>query len=170
MTQPTVIFFGPDPPLDPKAPPIPKVYLRTLLFSTSKRGRVIESMHVALARNETHQNFNIWVHGDDKLVRGSGLFVGETGVATNHHFLAPRDAGGFRFAVGRYRLQVFAHLLGENDRTCLFTQELEVTSEIAALLDQPATGVYFDWGPDSSRYLAHVEKRPPLPNLLEFLR
>ena len=36
-------------------------FLRTLLFSTSKRGLVIESMHVALARNETHQNFNIWV-------------------------------------------------------------------------------------------------------------
>ena len=62
-----------------------KNYLRSLLFSTSRRGRIIESMHVALSRNETHQNFNIWVHGDEKLVRGSGLFVGESGVA----------AGGF---------------------------------------------------------------------------
>jgi hypothetical protein len=32
---------------------LPKVFLRTLLFATSKRGRVIESMHVALSRNET---------------------------------------------------------------------------------------------------------------------
>src|SRR5579862_7874181 len=75
MTRPTVIFFGPDRPRSPDDPPLPKVYLRTLLFATSKRGRVIESMHVSLARNETHQNFNIWVYGErEKLVRGSGLF------------------------------------------------------------------------------------------------
>ena len=67
MTQPTVIFFGPDSERSSK------VFLRTLLVSTSKRGRVIESMHIALSRNETHQNFNIWVYGDDKLVRGSGV-------------------------------------------------------------------------------------------------
>jgi hypothetical protein len=28
--------------------------------------------------------------------------------------------------------------------------------------------LYFDWGPDSSRYLAHIEKRPPSPNPEEF--
>lgn len=89
MTQPTVIYFGPDRPRLRDDVPLPKVYLRTLLFATSKRGRVIESMHVSLARNETHQNFNVWVHCDDKLVRGSGLFVGESGVAANHHFLTP---------------------------------------------------------------------------------
>ena len=86
MSRPTVIYFGPHywhP--QPGAPP--KVYLRTLLFSTSKRGRVVESMHIVIARNEARQTFNIWVYGDEKLVRGSGLFVGETGVAANHHFL-----------------------------------------------------------------------------------
>src|SRR4051812_21290578 len=71
MTQPTVIFFGPDMSRNREETPLPKVYLRTLLFSTSKRGRIIESMHVALARNETLQTFNVWVHGDEKLVRGS---------------------------------------------------------------------------------------------------
>lgn len=54
MTQPTVIFFGPDSETQPK------VFLRTLLFATSKRGRVVQSMHIALSRSETHQNFNIW--------------------------------------------------------------------------------------------------------------
>lgn len=123
-TQPTVIFFGTDFPRSRTDAPLPKVFLRTLLFSTSKRGRVIESMHVALSRNETHQNFNIWVYGDEKLVRGSGLFVGETGVAANHHFLTPRDADSFRFTEGRYRLEVFAHVLGDNAPTRLFSQEL----------------------------------------------
>jgi hypothetical protein len=159
MTQPTVIFFGPDTPRSGE--PLPKVFLRTLLFSTSKRGRVIESMHVALARNETHQNFNIWVYGDDKLVRGSGLFVGETGVAANHHFLVPNDGSSFRFTPGHYRVDVFAKLLGDRRPILLFSQALEISREIGALLEEPHTGLYFDWGPDSARYLPHIDKREP---------
>jgi hypothetical protein len=114
MTQPTVIFLGPDTPRSPEDAPPPKIHLRALLFSTSKRGRIIESMHVALWRNETHQNFNIWVYGErEKLVRGSGLFVGETGVAANHHFLTPADGRSFSFTEGHYRIDVFARLLGD---------------------------------------------------------
>jgi hypothetical protein len=173
MTQPTVIFFGPDSPRSRRDIPLPKVYLRSLLFSTSRRGRVIENMYVTLSRNETQQNFNVWVYGEtDKLVRGSGLFVGETGVAANHHFLTPDDATNFRFNAGQYRVDVFAHLLGDRDRTLLFSQNLEITSDIATMLQEPHTGLYFDWGPDASRYLSHVDKRPPSPDpkdVLEFL-
>lgn len=163
MTQPTVIYFGPDAPRAREDGPPPKVYLRTLLFSTSKRGRVIESMHVSLARNETHQTFNIWVHGDEKLVRGSGLFVGESGVAANHHFLTPKDASTFQFSAGRYRLDVYARLLGDRNPTVLFSQELEVAPDVAATLREPGTGLYFDWGADSSQYYTHVDKRLPSP-------
>jgi hypothetical protein len=171
MTQPTVIFFGPDAPRsrDEKSP-LPKVFLRTLLFSTSKRGRVIESMHVALMRNESHQNFNIWVYGDDKLVRGSGLFVGETGVATNHHFLVPSDGSSFRFTEGRYKLEIFAQLLGNKMRTRLFSQELDISAESSTALAESHAGLYFDWGPDSSRYMPHVEKRAPSPDPEDFLK
>jgi hypothetical protein len=63
MTQPTVIYFGPDAPRHNGGKPSPKIYLRALLFATSKRGRVIESMHASLQRNESKQNFNVWVHG-----------------------------------------------------------------------------------------------------------
>src|SRR5713101_4694978 len=134
MTQPTIIFFGPDYPRSRDEPPLPKVFLRTLLFATSKRGRIVESMHVSLSRNEAQQNFNIWVYGEEKLVRGSGLFVGETGVAANHHFLAPRDANAFRFGEGQYRVDVFVHLLGDRKSTLLFSQQLEISLEIATQL------------------------------------
>jgi hypothetical protein len=170
MTQPTVIFFGPDTPRSKSDGPLPKVYLRALLFATAKRGRIIESLHVALSRNETHQNFNIWVYGNEKLVRGSGLFVGETGVEANHHFLAPRDAGSFQFTEGQYQLEVFARLLGDRKRIRLFAQTLNISREIAAALAEPNTGVYFDWGPDSSRYLPYVEKRLRLPDPEDFLK
>jgi len=170
MTHPTVIYFGPDAGASPDDPR-PKVFLRALLFSTAKRGRVLQCMHIALSRNETRQNFNVWVYGDGKLVRGSGLFVGETGVEANHHFLAPRDGSSFRFTEGRYRLDVFAHLLGDEHRTRLFSQTLEVSRELAAALAAtPNAGLYFDWGPDAEGYLPHIECAPSTPiTLLEKL-
>ncbi len=169
MTQPTVIFFGPDGPSVERERSRSKIFLRTLLFSTARRGRVIESMHVALSRNETKQNFSIWVYGDEKLVRGSGLFVDEAGVAANHHFLAPNDGSAFTFTEGRYKLEVFARLLGGNGQSLLFSQTLEILRDTETLLAEPGAGLYFDWGPDSSRYLSHVEKRPLSPDPAKFL-
>ena len=127
MTQPTVIFFGPDTPRSPNEKPLPKIYLRTLLFATSKRGRVVESMHVSLSRNETHQNFSVWVYGEhNRLVRGSGLFVGETGVSANHHFLTPNDGNAFRFTEGHYQIEVYAKLLGDRTPLNVFSQALNI--------------------------------------------
>lgn len=147
----------------------PKIYLRTLLFATSKRGRIIESMHVSLARSETHQNFNIWVHGEtSKLVRGTGLFVGETGVSANHHFLTPEDGSHFKWLAGHYQLGVHARLLGDKRQKLLFSQKLEVTPHLALQLEEPGAGLYFDWGPDSSQYLPHIELRPSMPSAEQF--
>jgi hypothetical protein len=126
-------------------------------------------MHVALSRNETLQNFNIWGYGDEKLVRGSGLFVGETGFAANHHFLAPNDSTSFRFVEGRYKLEVFARLLGDNAHTLLFSQNLEIPRDIAASLVDPNAGLILDWGPDSMRYLPRVDQRPS-PDPEKFLQ
>lgn len=157
MTQPTVIYFGVESPRSNTETMLPKIFLRTLLFSTSKRGRVIESMHVALSRNETHQNFSIWVYGNEKLVRGSGLFVGESGVSANHHFLTHQDGSSFHFVEGHYHIEIFARLLGDRDQTLLFSQSLDITRDLARLLEESGTGLYFDWGPDCARYIPHVE-------------
>ena len=161
MTQPTVIYLGPDKPRSRRDTPLLQVFLRTLLFSTAKRGRIVESMHVALSRNETHQNFNIWVYGNDKLVWGSGLFVGETGVEANHHFLAPDDSS-FRFTAGEYKLDVFALLLGDQRQRRLFSQTLEISQELAGELAQPHAGLYFDWG-RTRRGTCRMWKPAPLP-------
>src|SRR6266568_2937023 len=96
MTQPTTIYFG----NDRANVRLPKIYLRTLLYSASKKGQIIESFYVKLKRGETSQNFNIWVYGTDKLYRGSGLFVGQEGVIFNHHFLLPKDGTDFQFLQG----------------------------------------------------------------------
>jgi len=163
MTQPTVIFFGLDGGRPPHRGPKAKVFLRTLLFSPAKRGSLVESMFISLNGETVSQNFNIWVYGDgERLLRGSGLFVPETGVATNHHFLLPENIERFEFSAGKYQMQVFAKVVGERVPRLLFSQVLMVTSEIAEGLSKYA-GVYFDWSADLAAYTPHLEH--PLASL-----
>lgn len=157
MTQPTVIYLGAETARAKAIPPDSKVFLGTLLFATSKRGRIIESIHVSLRRGDRFQNFSVWVYGDEKLRRGSGLFVGETGVEANHHFIAHSDAPKFEFLSGSYRLKVYARLLGDKTEKILFSQDLEITSDIARQMEMSGGGVYFDWAPDLLSYVPHIE-------------
>jgi hypothetical protein len=48
MTKPTVIFFGPDG----SGKEHNKIFIRTLLYSTSDRGQYIENMYIKLSRGE----------------------------------------------------------------------------------------------------------------------
>jgi hypothetical protein len=158
MTQPTVVYFGPDggPERGGKA----KVYLRTLLYSTSRSGQMIESMHVGIQRGETRQNFSVWVHGDDRLSRGSGLFVGHEGVALNHHFLLPRDGADFQFLPGEYWVRIYAKRVDQPQSQELTAVRLVVTDAHAAGLQDEDAGLYFDWGPDQRAYHPHIRKQP----------
>lgn len=74
MTKPTTIFFGSDGKnmehFEHK-----KVFIRTLLYSTSDKGQYIQNMYIRLTQGESVQNFNVWVYGDNELLRGSGLFI-----------------------------------------------------------------------------------------------
>lgn len=163
MTQPTVVFLGPDGGRGEGEPPRLKVFLRTLLYSTSRRGQTVESMHVNLQRAESKQNFSIWVYGDDRLARGSGLHVGPEGVACNHHFLMPDDGAAFRLLSGRYTLKVFAKRVSDPEPRQLASLVLTISESQAAELGRPDAGIYFDWGPDQQAYQAHVEIRKPRP-------
>lgn len=71
MTQPTTIYFG----ADASASPSPNVYIRTLLYTTAKRGKIIEGMFVKLRCGESIQTFNIWVYGEDSLALGRCLRI-----------------------------------------------------------------------------------------------
>jgi hypothetical protein len=53
--------------------------------------------------------FDVWVYGEtNRLVVGSGLFVGKDGVAFNHHFPPRCGSPEFLFLAGTYRLEVLA--------------------------------------------------------------
>lgn len=158
MTQPTVVFFGFDAPRHKEQSPLPKIYLRTLLFSTGKRGQMIESMHIKVIRDETSQNFNIWVYGEEKLSRGSGLFVGEQGIAMNHHFLMPPSGDTFTFAPGSYEVKLYVKLVGRLGSRLLWSEVLRIDRNSSDQMKAGRCGIYFDWGPDSQRYLMHLEE------------
>jgi hypothetical protein len=166
MTQPTVIFFGPDGGHGG----ISKVFLRTLLYSTGKRGHVLEHLFLRLKRGETQQNFSIWVYGEKDLARGSGLFIGQEGVATNHHFLTPSDIDGFAFVSGSYRLEVYGKIVGQGGLKKLTEIELHIDQQEAEKLKLPQQGIYFDWGPDAGTYIKKIDSKPEKPiDPLKFL-
>jgi hypothetical protein len=167
MTRPTVVFFGPDG----GEGGISKIFLRTLLYSTAKRGVVLENLYVRLRRGETQQNFNIWVYGEKDLARGSGLFIGQEGIATNHHFLTPTDVSKFDFAAGDYRLEVFGKTVNQEIVSLLSSIELRIEPSEAEKLRKQDHGIYFDWGPDAARYQTKIEMRKSKPTeAIEFLK
>lgn len=157
MTHPTVIFFGPDGP--PSQGAEIKIFLRTLLYSTAKHAHILESLYVTLRRGESVQTFNIWVYGDHSpLLRGSGLRISEDGFATNHHFVLPKDGTHYAFIAGEYTVEVYATLV--NSKAVLMSKtRLQLTQEHATAIGR-GFGVYFDWGPDSKSYHAHIDSRP----------
>jgi len=163
MTQPTVVFFGPDGGRNDGEKARLKVFLRTLLYSTARRGQTVESMHVNLQRGESKQNFSIWVYGDDRLARGSGLHVGQEGVACNHHFLLPEDGADFRLLAGQYNVRVFAKRVSDREPRELAHLVLSISESQAKELLKDDAGIYFDWGPDQQAYHAHIEIRKPRP-------
>lgn len=139
---------------------MPKVFLRTLLYSTAKHGQIVESMYVKLRRAESVQTFNIGVYGDKPLARGSGLFVGYEGIACNHHFLLPKDGTQYDFLAGDYAIEVYAFLVNKRTPLLLYQLHVSVSKQDAEVLQDKASGIYFDWGPDSKKYHSHIDKRP----------
>lgn len=160
MTKPTFIAFCYDwDENKPKA----KVVIRSLLYSTGKRGQIIENMFITVRRGETQQTFNIWGHGEFKgLARGSGLFVGETGVTYYHHFNPPHDSD-FSFLQGDYEICVYAVLIGNfGHKSTRKVYTVQLTASDSPSQDEQ---LWFDWAPDSRKYQTRVTHSPLKDNL-----
>jgi hypothetical protein len=161
MTPPTVVYIGRD-----GAENRHKIYLRTLLFSTSVRGNVIESMHITVHQQpldtELSSVFDYWAYGETgKLSVGGGLYVGQSGVALNHHFvLSRRVAQDFVWWNAPCRIQVFARVRGKRAPQLLHEVKIEISAQLAALLAQVLdAGVFFEWGSDATDYFSYAERR-----------
>lgn len=159
MTKPTFIAFCYD--IGKNGKPIPKIFIRALLYSTGKRGHVIENMYLVVHNESERTIFNVWGHGDEKLSRGSGMFVGETGVATNHHFNILPDALPFEYSNGSYKIQIFATLPGQKSSLHIHTVEIHVDKLLqSSMAQKPDAAIWFEWQPDLNNYHAHLETKP----------
>lgn len=140
--------------------PQAKIFLRTLLFSTGKRGWVIESLFLCVREGTRIEEFAFWGHGDKDLVRGSGIFVAENGVVTNHHFNPLRTESLFLFSRGTYHLELVAKLVGRKKSVSLWRLAIEVPGgafDSGSIARDKA--VFFSWSPDQQRYVSSIETR-----------
>lgn len=131
MTNPTIVFFGYD--MAPRA--TPKVFLRTLLYSTASRGQVVEGMFAKVRHRGGEQVFGLWGYGEtEKLTAGSGLYISKIGLSANHHFVLSVHENEYRFEQGDYAIDVFASVIGRKAAVHLSTIRLALTTDLAAAL------------------------------------
>jgi hypothetical protein len=137
-----------------------KVMVRSLLFSTGERGRVIEAMFAYVRCGAVEHIFPVWGYdADNKLVRGGGLFIGKTGVAAWHHFVAAGEGRGFCFGHGPYQIDVCARIHGLRSPVTLWSAVLSLPEEVTPTRHDGREQVWFDRNP------ATDELRPRLESL-----
>ena len=154
MTKPTIVFFGYD--LVPRV--TPKVFLRTLLYSTASRGQVVEGMYAIVRHGSQQRVFSFWGYGEtEKLSPGSGLYVGRTGLTANHHFVLSVHGEAYQFEKGAYEIDVIADVVGHRKPTKLGTISLALTDELSDALTRQK-GVLFERTIDGS-YEGHARER-----------
>ncbi|MCB4362513.1 hypothetical protein KIH07_02130 [Hydrogenophaga taeniospiralis] len=142
-----------------KKAPQAKIFFRSLLYSTGKRGQVVESLFLRVREGSRQVEFSFWGLGDKDLIRGSGLFVPETGVATNHHF-NPIDAETlFLFSGGTYSLELVAKLVGRESPVSLWRVAIEVPAEVFGPTIARERAIFYSWSPEQSSYVASSESR-----------
>lgn len=156
-THPSFIAFRYD--FVDKPVPQAKVFLRTLLFSTGKRGQVIENLFLRVSEGTRSEEFSFWGYGDQDLVRGSGIFVPEIGVVTYHHFNPLHTEKLFKFSQGRYTLELIAKVIAKKNLISLWTIGLDVPAGAYDTSIPRDRAIYFNWSPEEQRYIASIEKR-----------
>lgn len=156
-THPSFLAFRYD--FVDKNVPQAKIFLRVLLFSTSKRGHVIESLFLRVREASRRAEFSFWGYGDKDLIRGSGLFTPETGVVANHHFNPVDTNTLFRFSAGSYSLELMAKVIGRTRLISLWNITLEMPAGPFDSSIARSTAVFFNWSPEQNCYIASVEKR-----------
>jgi hypothetical protein len=163
MTQPTLLCMKRELPSMR-----PKIFFRTLLFTTGPKGRAIENMFLRVRQDYGTYTFDFWGHTENgKLTLGSGLFVGSTGIVSDHHFNPSGEApSDFLFVNGNYVVEVFATVIGRQKSEKLIRLTFTLDSQQAAELVQiPTRDLYLLWNADTRSYGGQVDHDAHLPVL-----
>ncbi len=158
MTQPTLVCLKREGPSMR-----PKIFLRTLLYTTGPKGRVIENMYLNVRQDYGTHTFDFWGHTESgKLTLGSGLFVGSTGIASDHHFNPREGLENFVYGGGDYLIEVFATIVGRAKPEKLTELTFTVPNQQAAELVQiPTRALFLYWNARTRSYDGSIEIPPP---------
>lgn len=156
-TRPSFISFSYD--FSPGKPLLAKIFLRNLLFSTGKRGQVVENLFLRVRQGTRVAEFSFWGYGDKDLVRGGGLFIPESGLATNHHFNPLTHDPVFLFSPGTYTLELVAKLVDRSSLISLSAIELTMPDSPFGSTITREAAIYFNWSAEQGHYVASKERR-----------
>ncbi len=154
-TPPSIVFFGYDFSPDPVA----KVFLRLLLFSSSRRLKRIESLYAEIEHAGVTETMSFWGYdAGNGLTPGSGLSVSHDGLAANHHFVRAQHSPDFEFLSGEYEIRVFAKEFGKASHSQLLKLKLELNEKLASTLKR-RDGVLFELDPATGHYFGNARPR-----------
>lgn len=114
---------------------------------------MIEQMYARVHRDRETRTFAFWGYAEaEKLSPGSGLYVSQTGIVANHHFVLSAHQKPYAFEAGHYSIEVFARMVGRKSPVRLACIEIVLSPEDSRTLDQ-AKGVLFEFDPDADTYI-----------------
>ena len=159
MTRPGFVGFVWDAPGGE-----PKIFLRSFLYATGKRGYVVEALYLNVMREHVEHIFSFWtVRQEGRMAIGGGLKVGEDGVPADFHFLPPKDAHDFAFSAGRYDIAVYVGIAGRTSPALLYKFSLNLSEEqVDAMRPNMVNSIFFNWQPERGSYHSYIAEPPTL--------
>lgn len=158
MTHPNIFAIIPREGLSVACP---KIYMRVLLYCTSKSGRAVESMYLKISREGDVRKFQYWAHGESReLVPGSGIFVGPQGYEANHHFTPLEDNATYDFQTGKYSIEVYGKVVGASAPVPMAVLSFNLgIPEANALKESQDTAVFFWWDAEGRNYIPRIDRK-----------
>ncbi|WP_226382993.1 MULTISPECIES: hypothetical protein [Burkholderia] len=155
MTRPTYVCLKRD-----AGPNWPKLFIRTCLYSTGTKGMAVENLFLHVHKDGQIYRFNLWGHTDSgRLTIGSGLFVGPTGIASDHHFNLRGAPDTLLYGMGTYKVEIFAAVAGRRG-TKISEIEFDITGQQSAeLVRIPSQQLDLYWNAEQERYDGEIRLR-----------
>lgn len=116
-------------------------------------------MYLRVHHRDGTYPFDFWGHTEGgKLTLGSGLFVGPTGIACDHHF-NPRRGSDFQYLDGAYRVEIFAVSVGKKQPKKLMEVAFTVDDGNAAQLGPiEDVALFLVWNTDAHGYDQNIQQ------------
>lgn len=151
LTRPTAIFFVRDGS-DGKF----KIVVTALLYSTAKRGQVVESLFIKIIQNDSVTTFSEWIYWEGNRVHLGGVKIGDEGRTLFDHFLLSDETNNFDFTIGGYSLEIYALKVGTKNPIKLFKTEFTIDAKTIEAVKPRGPGFALLLNPDTKSYRTQI--------------